>query len=173
MTCRDSPVRVTARLRLVPIGTGHVDDLVRLHADPEVAAWHNGTWTRDRAIEFAQSCQARLDRDGISKWIAYDRLTGDLVGRGGLSRTTVDGALRWEIGWTVHRPCWGNGYATEIGREALFVAFGELGADEVVAFTEPENVRSQAVMRRLEMELAGDIDLGGERFVLYRSVPAR
>ena len=61
----------------------------------------------------------------------------------------------------------------EIGREALFVAFGELGVDEVVAFTEPENVRSQAVMRRLEMDLVGDIDHGGERFVLYRSMSAR
>ena len=48
---RDSPVRVTARLRLVPVGTEHVDDLVRLHADPEVAAWHNGTWAR-YLIEF-------------------------------------------------------------------------------------------------------------------------
>ncbi|WP_201762031.1 MULTISPECIES: hypothetical protein [unclassified Nonomuraea] len=27
---------------------------------------------------------------GVHKWIAYDRMSGEVVGRGGLSRTPVD-----------------------------------------------------------------------------------
>jgi hypothetical protein len=27
--------------------------------------------------------------DGVHKWMAYDRLTGDLIGRGGLSRVQL------------------------------------------------------------------------------------
>jgi RimJ/RimL family protein N-acetyltransferase len=37
----------------------------------------------------------------------------------------------------------------EIGRAALAFAVNELGATEVVAFTEPHNRRSRAVMERL------------------------
>jgi [ribosomal protein S5]-alanine N-acetyltransferase len=37
---------------------------------------------------------------------------------------------------------WGRGYATEIGRAGLGLAFDDLGAGEVVAFTERHNRRS-------------------------------
>ncbi len=74
------------------------------------------------------------------------------------------------MGWVLHRRFWGQGYATEIGRAGLDLAFGELGAREVVAFTEPHNHRSRAVMERLGFRLRGDIVLDGERFVLYALV---
>jgi len=161
--------RTTPRLELISITTEHVDDLVRLHADADVAAWHGGTWTHARATEFAESNMERLGRDGAAKWIAYARASGDLVGRGGLSLTAIDGKEYWEDGWTLQRRYWGHGYATEIGREGIVVAFDELGAREVVAFTEPHNARSRAVMERLGMDLVGEIDHAGEHFVLYRT----
>jgi ribosomal-protein-alanine N-acetyltransferase len=70
----------------------------------------------------------------------------------------VDGAERLEVGWTLLRERWGEGYATEIGRAALAFAFGDLGADEVVAFTEPHNTRYRRVMERLGL----DSSPGGE-----------
>jgi RimJ/RimL family protein N-acetyltransferase len=71
--------------------------------------------------------------DGVHKWIAHDRATGELVGRGGLSRTELDGAHHLEVGWAVRTPLWGCGYATEMGAEALRFAADVLGATEVVA----------------------------------------
>jgi RimJ/RimL family protein N-acetyltransferase len=50
----------------------------------------------------------------------------------------------------------GRGYATEIGRAGLALAFDELGAEAVVAFTERHNRRSRAVMERLGMRHAGE-----------------
>lgn len=52
-------------------------------------------------------------------------------------------------------------YATEIGRAGLALAFDELGADEVVAFTEVHNRASRAVMVRLGMADAGLIHRPG------------
>ncbi len=89
------------------------------------------------------------------------------MGRGGVSRAEVDGAPRLEVGWTVHPDRWGNGYATEIGRAGLAFAFNELGADVVVAFTEPHNRRSRAVMERLGMRYLREIVHQGGPFVLY------
>ena len=96
-----------------------------------------------------------------------DRRTSELLGRGGASRQFVDGADRIEIGWTLRADRWGHGYATEIGRAALELAFGELGADEVVAYTEPLNVRSRAVMERLGMQYRREFEIDGESYVLY------
>ena len=148
-------VRVTARLRLEPIGLGHAADLWRLFADPAVAEWY-GVWT----LEMAQSEAARIARAwetaGVHKWMAYERLTGALVGRGGLSRVHIAGQERLEIGWALLRPFWGHGYATEIGRAGLAFAFDELNADEVVSYTEVRNARSRAVMERLGFRYSQD-----------------
>src|SRR5439155_16075412 len=91
------------------------------------------------------------------KWIAYDRHTNALVGRGGLSRWELDGHEGLEVGWGIRGAFWGHGFATEIGTEALTVAFAELQADEVFAFTEVHNHRSRAVMERLGMTYVRDI----------------
>ncbi|MGO8949913.1 MAG: GNAT family N-acetyltransferase [Ktedonobacterales bacterium] len=148
-------VRITARLRLEPIGVGHAWDLWRLFADPAVAEWY-GVWT----LEMAQRETARIatawQTDGVHKWMAYERLTGALVGRGGLSWVNLLGQERLEVGWALLRPFWGQGYATEIGRAGLTLAFEELGAKEVVSFTETHNARSRAVMERLGFRYSQD-----------------
>ncbi len=108
-----------------------------------------------------------------------------LSARGGLSRTPVDDdwgqiyaflpAEPWvrvvhesqrpfvahanwlEIGWALRREFWGRGYAAEIGRAGLAFAFDVLGVQAVVSCTVRHNVRSRAVMERIDMRYAGEI----------------
>jgi RimJ/RimL family protein N-acetyltransferase len=142
--------RLTERLTLTPVGPAHADELWQLHQDPDVAHWADPL-----SPDEARAAAARMDAgwrvDGVHKWIAHDRVTGRLVGRGGLSRTELAGAPVLEVGWIVRRPLWGRGYATEIGAESLRFAADVLGAARVVAFTEVHNTRSRAVMERLGM----------------------
>lgn len=168
---------VTARLMLAPIGLEHVDDLCRLHRDAWVAEWYGGTWSREEAVSFAGWCAQRWEQDGVAKWIAYDRETGDLVGRGGLSRLPVAGtttakiaalladpawlADRLEVGWAVREKYRGMGLATEMGRAALAFAAHDLVASRVIAFTERHNMASWRVMERLGMVLVGEIRARG------------
>jgi RimJ/RimL family protein N-acetyltransferase len=162
---------LTERLRLVPIGLEHVADLVAIHRDPWIAQWYAGRWPAARAQEFALACARGWSVDGVAKWIAYGRRTGELVGRGGLSRMAAS-AVRsqvdvlvgpaWaqqplELGWAVREKFRGKGLATEIGRAGLGFAFGGLGALSVVSFTEQHNQASRNVMGRLGMRWAGEI----------------
>lgn len=166
-------LRLTERLRLEPIGPEHVGDLLRLHADPEIGRWHGGVWTAATAATRARRAISRWEESGVDKWVAYDRADGSLVGRGGVSMMDGDQpftapvsaamtgtawvADRLEVGWTVTTARQRRGYGTEIGRAGLAYAFGELGATEVVAFTERDNVASRGVMERLGMEYVADI----------------
>ena len=182
---REPPAtRLTERLRLEPIGPCHARDLWAVHNDDEVAPWYQG-WrptlqeAKERA-EFMDHCWRVL---GVHKWMAYDRSSGELVGRGGLSRTPVDDDWRqlyaflppepwvqesdesssrlsvhahWvEVGWALRREFWGRGYASEIGRAALDFAFDGLGMKAVVSCTIRHNRRSRAVMERIGMPFAG------------------
>ena len=49
-----------------------------------------------------------------------------------------------EVGWRLAREHWGHGYATEAAREALRFGFEEVGLEEIVSFTVPQNERSLA-----------------------------
>jgi len=190
--------RRTARLRLEPVAPAHAGDLWRLHRDEAVAAWWGGPWSREDAARYAAAMARAWAEDGVAKWVADDRETGGLVGRGGLSRLpAADGVThqiasalagdgwardRLELGWTVRSALWGRGYATEIGRAGLALAFEELAAEVVVAFTERHNRRSRSVMERLAMGYVGEIRAPGlveERpgvhddapFALYAGAP--
>jgi RimJ/RimL family protein N-acetyltransferase len=167
IVARAARTRLTGRLRLDPSGRWSAGDLWRLHYDEAVAAWQPGRWTAQTAERRAAEMGAQWERQGVAKWVAYRRADGALVGRGGVSRRPVDGVERLEVGWTVRSALWGQGYATEIGRAGLAFAFGDLGAATVVAYTEPHNRRSRAVMERLGMRYARDIAVAGQPFVLY------
>lgn len=169
--------RLTARLRLEPVGPDHVSDLLRLHTQPELAQWYGETLTPQRAVHVARTKSEAWETVGVSKWMAYDRETGELVGRGGVDRLAVDGEVaaqigallpgdgwltdRLEVGWAVSADKQRRGYATEIGRAGLDHAFGELGAKQVIAYTEVHNEASRAVMKRLGMTYAGEIAAPG------------
>jgi RimJ/RimL family protein N-acetyltransferase len=143
-------VRFTERLRLEPIGSHHADELLAIHQDPGVVAWYGET-SRETAARRAAEWGMAWETVGVHKWMAYERTSGKLVGRGGLSRWVVDGEPGLEIGWALFEEHWGKGYATEIGRAGLEFAFTTLDADRVLAFTERHNQRSIAVMRRIGM----------------------
>jgi RimJ/RimL family protein N-acetyltransferase len=178
--------RLTRRLRLEPAGPANAGDLLLVHHDDDVWPWYGAEkpgveQLREQAELMGESWRSH----GVHKWIAYDRASGEVVGRGGLSRTPVDddwGQLyaflpqrpwvravhesrrpftahaNWlEIGWALRHECWGRGFATEIGRAGLEFAFGVLGVRAVVSCTVRHNARSRAVMERIGMRPAGEI----------------
>jgi RimJ/RimL family protein N-acetyltransferase len=178
--------RSTSRLRLEPVGPANAADLWLVRTDDAVWPWYGD---EKPSLEHAREQAAFMGESwrlhGVHKWIAYDRVNGEVVGRGGLSRTPVDddwgqihaflpeepwvraahesarpftAHANWlEIGWAVRRRFWGHGYASEIGRAGLEFAFGVLGARAAVSCTVRHNVRSRAVMERIGMRYAGEI----------------
>lgn len=145
----------TERLVLRPVDISHAAELAELHRDPGIAEWY-GVWSDEWVRAWAALQERGWSTDGVGKWMAYDRDTGELVGRGGLSLADVDGEHRLEVGWAVRQTLWGRGYATEIGHAGITFVREELGADEVVAFTEVYNRASRTVMEKLGMAFVRD-----------------
>jgi len=158
---------LTDRLRLEPTAEHHGRDLYELALDPAIAEWWALGWSRSDADEQARRYERGWQHDGVSKWMAYDRVTNELIGRGGMTRAHLDGEERLEVGWAVRGCFWGRGYATEMGQASVEFAFGPLAAEEVVAITEPHNVRSRAVMDRLGFTYRRSIVHDRLDFVLY------
>jgi ribosomal-protein-alanine N-acetyltransferase len=140
---------VTERLRGERLGPRHVDVLLPIFADPRVGATMGGVWTAEQVAEHAAGIDSHWERHGFGYWMWFETETGEPVARGGLARTEFAGRPELEVGWTTAPERWREGFATELGRAAIDVAFGPLASPDLVAFTLPHNDASRRVMEKL------------------------
>jgi RimJ/RimL family protein N-acetyltransferase len=142
----------TLRLRLRCSAQADRDAFASMHADPEVMHDYGGPISRRESDAKLDRYMAAYRKDGFSRW-AVETLGGDLLGYAGIMTSGPDHplGLHIQIGWRLMRHAWGFGYATEAARASLTDAFGRVGLDAVIAYTSPDNLRSQAVMARLQM----------------------
>jgi RimJ/RimL family protein N-acetyltransferase len=133
-----------------------------LNADPEVMEHFPARLTRAESDAFVDRIGAGFAQHGFGLWAVEVQATGGFIGFTGLAVPSFDAPFTpaVEIGWRLARPAWGHGYASEAARGALDAAFASYGLAEVVSFTSVDNVRSQAVMRRIGMthDPADDFD---------------
>jgi RimJ/RimL family protein N-acetyltransferase len=151
-----------------------------LNADPEVMEHFPARLNRPESDVFVDRIEAGFAEHGFGLWAVEVRATGEFIGFTGLSVPSFDAPFTpaVEIGWRLARPAWGHGYASEAARRALAAAFTTYGVAEVVSFTSVDNLRSQAVMRRIGMTHDPADDFGHPRIppddrlhrhVLYRA----
>ncbi|MCP2321865.1 RimJ/RimL family protein N-acetyltransferase [Hamadaea flava] len=159
----------TSRLLLRSWRDADLDPWAEMNADPEVRAHLGPLLSREQAAASIRYFQEGIERDGYSFWAVEVLETGEFIGMAGLDavdeEAPVDGV---EIGWRLARSAWGHGYATEAAIALLDYGFEQLGLPEILSITTIDNVRSQAVMRRLGMEPLTEFDEDGVRQVVFR-----
>jgi ribosomal-protein-alanine N-acetyltransferase len=135
-----------------------------MNADPEVMRWFPAPLTRAQSDASVDRLSRHHDEHGYTAWavevLESDRGPAPFVGFVGLVQPGFDPPFPHsvpcvEVGYRLARPWWGLGIATEAGRAALRLGLVELGLPEVVSFTVPPNIGSQAVMQRLGMRYDG------------------
>ncbi|GAA4172609.1 GNAT family N-acetyltransferase [Phytohabitans flavus] len=161
----------TERLLLRHWREADLDPWAALNADPEVRAHLGGPIAREQCAASIARYEADLTSRGWGWWAVEVMASGQLVGFAGLD--PVDDGLPFggvEVGWRLARSAWGHGYATESARAVLAYGFDALELPEIVAETMAENLRSQAVMRRLGMTHEPSYDFAGDggQHVVFR-----
>lgn len=124
-----------------------------INADPEVMEHFPSTLDVDGSDELADRIEAHFELHGFGLW-AVEVVGGPaFVGFVGLATVPFDAAFTpaVEVGWRLARAAWGHGYASEAARAATSFGFAHAGLGEIVSFTTPANLRSQAVMQRIGM----------------------
>ena len=131
-----------------------------MNADPVAREHFPGTLSREASDAFVDLIETGWRERGWSLWAVEVPGVAPFIGYVGLWPADFVPGAPVEIGWRLAREHWGHGYATEAAREALRFAFVDLGLDEIVSFTVPQNVRSIAVMERIGLvrDPAGDFD---------------
>lgn len=152
-----SPPIETERLILRPWTHEDALRLFDIFRRPEVARWSgNG-----QPMRVVAESHARIDRQSER---AGPHLATGVFAAGRKDNGVVAGMCMlvpipasagvdrsdMEVGWHLHPDSWGHGFATEAALALLDRGF-TAGLSEIYAVTDPDNVRSQAVCRRLGM----------------------
>lgn len=160
------PILSSERLIFHPFTEDDLPLLTKLHSDPEVQRTLGGMWDAATiAQRLARFVTEQAER-GHSKWKVFTR-DGEFIGRAGVSLFERTGEL--ELGYTLARPFWGKGYASEAAAAVRDWAFRTLPVDHIIGFTDLQNLASQRVLERIGMRRMPDADLGhGSLSALYR-----
>lgn len=148
----------TERLRLRRMTIDDLDQLVRLHEDPEVARFM-GRPSREWLEGWMRSSEAEWEERGHGRLAIVARGSGEFLGRSGLKYWPQ--FEETEVGWALHPEARGRGYATEAARAIVRWGFEQLELDLITAMIQPANTASIAVAERLGMTpLRPDLLLG-------------
>ena len=159
------PTLRTERLVLRAFREDDLDAWAAILADEETARYIGGVRTREQAWERIAVYLGHWELRGYGQWAVERRLDGRLVGRAGL--WFPEGWPELEVGWTLDRSVWGEGFATEAGRAAMDWGWHELGLDRIASVIARDNARSRAVAVRLGMDLDYETALDGDPVVIY------
>ena len=159
----------TERLLLRQWRDDDAERLAAIYAEPEFLE-HMPPVDLDGTRAQVERMRADWDSLGVSHWAAELRATGELIGRIGLFRH-----LDWplseapvEVGWSIGRAWYGQGYATEGGGAGVECWREHLPDDDpLICITTPANARSRAVAERLGMTLAGATHWHGYDVIYY------
>ncbi|MCB9625270.1 MAG: GNAT family N-acetyltransferase [Sandaracinus sp.] len=178
-----SPMRLeTSRLFLRDFELEDAGPTLYWHLDPEVMRFIGGVSQTDEAgfrrfLEPVVEKYTRYRERGLiwTAAVVFERASWRPVGLGLLKPVPApDGSdlEEIEIGWHLARHVWGRGYATEMGRALIDVAFEQTDLDRLNAMVDPKNEKSAAVCRRLGMKDAPPLETKyglTHRFVVERS----
>ena len=147
----DLPVLRTPRLLLRPYRSDDVDDVLAYASDPE---WNHylglpEPYTRRSAEEFVSS-MVLADWETNPMWALVHE------GRvcGGINLTTR-GRDQVELGYSIARPLWGQGFMTEAARAVIDYGFQSMGLARIYSFANIRNKGSWRVMEKLGMRREG------------------
>ena len=137
----------TERLWLRPPRREDFENMAAFLAD-EVATEHlGGAMAPAAAWRSLAALVGSWELQGFSMFSVIEKDSGQWVGRVGPWQP-----YQWpgpEVGWSIRRASWGQGYAPEAARAAIDWAFQALGWDQVIHTIGPANHNSKAVAAKL------------------------
>ena len=153
-----TPLLETPRLVLRTFRREDLPSYAELNADPNVTRYLGGPLTREGSDAIAEWAQEVYEREGIGLLAVERRDDRAFLGMCGLHHFEPY-PDEVEVGWRLAKRYWGNGYATEAAEAWLDHGFTVMSLPRVISVTQPENLRSLAVMRRLGMTFDHEADL--------------
>ena len=150
------PILSTPRLILRALRPNDLDDLYEYASDPEIdrlTPWKHYESMED-AHENLNEFLADYEQFGMGAWGIEHRSDQRLIGIANFSRPHPINR-RVEMGYTIARAYWGQGYATEAVKALLLFGINQMDLVRIEAVCLPEHRASVRVLEKAGMQFEG------------------
>ena len=142
------------------------DPYARICSDEEVMRYLGGKpFSRLEAWRHMAMMIGHWHLRGFGHWAVERRSDGAFIGRMGFLHP--DGWPDFEVGWTLARSEWGNGYASEGARAMLTHAFEVMNRDKVISLIHPGNQGSINVATKMGEQFERSTEILGIPVSVY------
>ncbi|MGE5373749.1 MAG: GNAT family N-acetyltransferase [Bacteroidota bacterium] len=152
----------TPRLLLRRQVPADLDDLWALYCDPEITKYiPDAPRTREEAreeLEWHMNGHPRNPDLGL--WATTHKASRKFIGRCGLLPWEIEGQHEVEVAYTIARPYWGQGLATEAAKAISQYGLEALKLPRLVCLIDPDNIASQRVAEKMGMTYEKRVDEG-------------
>jgi ribosomal-protein-alanine N-acetyltransferase len=148
----DATVLETERLRLTGWRTDQLEDLVRLHGDPDIARYLSGDghpWSEAECRDRLAVWMKDFANCGMGKLRLVRQADDVLVGRAGFGLYPLTGEA--EIGYALFPQHQGHGYALEAAQGLADWLFRDTGRDHFIGFADRRNTPSLKILEAIGM----------------------
>ena len=165
---------LSARLRYQPVDLAHLDDFHRLVQDPHVLRYlmDGNVFPREWTEQRIRDSQALFQRRGVGLWLAYIRQGDELLGFCGfLEIPSIHPEP--QLVYALFQGFTGQGYATEMGQEAIAHARTQPGLNQIFSGVDAVNAASVRVLDKLGFQrVAVQQGSFGDMLLLRLDTPA-
>ncbi|MFA6303156.1 MAG: GNAT family N-acetyltransferase [Legionella sp.] len=143
----------TKRFKINAPVLSDLDNWYQLQANPEVMRYVGGPRNRATIIKWLEQDISHYAAHGFCVGSVFSKKNEQFIGRSGMVYLNYDSDQSdIEIGYMLHVEQWGKGFAQELVNALIDWGFSELGFDKLMAITNPDNKRSQHVLKKAGMQ---------------------
>jgi RimJ/RimL family protein N-acetyltransferase len=159
----------TERLTLRRMTPADLGALRAVLGDPLAMRYYPAPFTRERVEAWIQWNLKNYADHGYGLWAVVLKASGQCIGDCGLTWQRVGYASerQLEVGWHIRRDLWNQGLATEAGLASRDYARDVVRHPRLISIISSDNLASQAVARKLGMELEREDTLDGHRRIIF------
>jgi [ribosomal protein S5]-alanine N-acetyltransferase len=143
----------TQRLILRELLPTDAQAMFELDSNPQVHTYlgNNPIKTLEQAKEIIEGVCKQYINNGIGRWAAIEKSSGNFIGWSGLKFITEyqnNHIYYYDIGYRLMPAYWGKGYATESAKAAIAYGFTKLNATEIIGSANVENIVSRKALEK-------------------------
>lgn len=168
--CKGLPVKVfeTQRTFVREMTVEDLPQLYEMYDEDEIIKYVDALYEYEEEKLFTQKyIENMYGFYGYGLWLVFDKITGALIGRIGISIRNIDGEEVRELGYIVKKQYRNKGYAKEVCQRVIEYAAEFPEIDKLYIVTHNENTASQGLAVRLGFELVGESINDKEKYKIF------
>lgn len=148
----------TQRLILRPYTMDDFEDLYAILSDEQTMQYYPSAFSEEKVRGWIRWNKENYDTFGFGLWAIVLKENGKMIGDCGVTMQKINGSIKPEIGYHIHKDYQNNGYATEAAQKCKDYIFEHTPFNRIYSYMNGRNVPSYTVAAKNGMQFVEEYE---------------